>query len=182
MGKKKGYYPVSTWIFQEWITASGFKNSSEMHEHVSSEEEEFLRYTVYPMFYKCSFDDKYNSVFCFPLVSKTYGKKDPKYVIDNEYFTIVFFHFIDYFEGEDCWEVSFHVKNHKYCDEKIKEFKYWYAIHYDNLYADLKGMPKRFVFPRLDLYDSEVNDFCIEFWNAGKDFMLFKLFDLLRIF
>ena len=183
MSKKKRYNPVSTTDFQGWITASGFNNPDEMHEVLSRDQERFLRYTIYPMFYRPSRDNKYKSEFSFPLVNKTYSTRNsPKYVIDNEYFTIVFFYYVDFFEGEDCWEVSFHIKDHDYCDIPIQDFKEWYMRHYDRLFCDMNDMPERFEFPRLDLYSRDAEDFCIEFWNDGKDCMLFKLFDLFRLF
>ena len=51
----------------------------------------------------------------------------------------------------------------------------------------MTGMPKEFRYPELNLYpelmgNKEVQDFCIEFWNRGRDCMLFKLLDLLRPF
>lgn len=182
MSRKK-YYPVSTMEFQGWITASGFKDPEEMHTILSRADERFLRYTIYPMFYRPNHEDKYNSEFCFPLVNKTYSTKTcPKFVIDTDYFTIIFLLHNDWFEGEDAWEVSVHIKDHEFCDIPIQDFKDWYRRHYNRIFCEMNEMPKRFVFPCLDLYSRDAEDFCIEFWNDGMDFMLFKLFDLLRIY
>ena len=181
--KKKGYYPVSTMDFQGWLTASGFKNPEQMHQILSREDERFLRYTIYPMFYRPSYQDKYKSEFSFPLVNKTYSKrKCPIFVIDTDYFTIVFLLHVDRFEGEDCWEVSFHIKDYNWCNDPIKEFKKWSLDHHRIVFCEMNEMPNRFIFPELDIFSEKTEDFCIEFWNEGKDFLLFKLFDLVRIF
>ena len=180
---KKSYYPVSTMDFQGWITASGFKSPEEMHETLSRADERFLRYTIYPMFYRPSSEDKFNSEFSFPLTNKTYSTRScPKFVIDNDHFTCVFLLHVDWFEGEECWEVSFHIKDHEWCDAPIQEFKDWYLDHYGRMFCEMNEMPKRFHFPELNLFSHKAEDFCIEFWNDGKDFLLFKLFDLVRIF
>ncbi len=158
-----------------------------MHKTLSRPDEIFLRYVVYPMFYGSGRDEKYKSEFDFPLTNKTYSTRNcPKFVIDNDYFTIVFLQHVDWFEGEECWEVSFHIRDHEWCDSPIQEFKHWYLDHYTgrsyDVYCEMNEMPKRFIFPRLNLFSRTAEDFCIEFWNEGKDFMLFKLFDLLRLF
>lgn len=169
--------------FQGWLTASKFKNPEQMHKTLSRKDEKFLRYVIYPMFYRPGYGEKYNSLFSFPLVNKTYStRKCPIFVIDNEYFTIVFLLHVDSFEGEDCWEVSLHIKDHNWCDERIKEFKKWYLYHYRIVFCEMNEMPNRFIFPELDIFSEKTEDFCIEFWNEGKEFMLFKLFDILRLF
>lgn len=80
----------------------------------------------------------------------------------------------------------------EYCDNRIAEFSRWYAKHYIyryarfwsdlTVYAEMAEMPKSFRFEKLDLNCDEAKDFCVEFWNEGKDFMLFKLMDCLRIY
>ena len=136
---------------------------------------------VYPMFYNDYDRKQFKTYIPFPLVLKDYSSKHPKYVIDNSYFTIVYFSY-DNYDDEMCWEVSVHIKDHSYCDKRVKEFKSWYARHYNRLFAEMENMPKCFLYPELNLYDAEAKDFCIEFWNEGRDFMLFKLFDLFRLF
>ena len=169
--------------FQGWITSSGFKNPDEMHKSLSHKNERFLRYTIYPMFYNTASPEERYNIFSFPLVNKTYStRKRPIFVIENNYYTIVFLLHIDWFEGEGCWEVSVHIKDSKWCDAKISEFKRWLRYYYPEMFCEMNEMPERFKFPKLDIFSSETEDFCIEFWNEGKEFMLFKLFDCLRTF
>lgn len=183
MGKKR-YYPVSTMEFQGWINASEFKSLDQMRESLSYSDERFLRYVIYPMFYYLRDEEHYNSEFCFPLISKTYStRKRPIFVIDNDYFTIVFLQHVDLYGEGDSWQVSFHVKDSEWCKQRILDFKKWYVNHYGSeLYCEMSEMPKRFIFPKLDLLSRTTEDFCIEFWNFGKEFMLFKFFDTIRIF
>lgn len=170
--------PISTMEYFDWVAAQKFKNSQEHHLYVSEEEQNFLQYVIYPMFYH---DSTFETPIPFPIVSKTYSTRYPKYVINNEHFTVFFFSY-DNYDDEKCWEVSVHIKDHEFCDIPIREFKSWYSDHYSTVYCEMEGMPKRFLYPKLNPYSKDVEDFCIEFWNYGRDFMLFKLLDLLRIY
>ena len=169
--------------YSQWYTQK-FKSFRELYQYVSDKEELFLQKVIYPMFYRDKHGETHLFKYTFPIVSKTYSTRNPKYVIDNEYFTIVFFSYIyaDEDTDEACWEVSMHIKDHLFCDIPIQEFKSWYEDHYQFVWAEMKGMPKRFCFPKLNLNSKEVDDFCIEFRNEERDFLLFKLFDLLRIY
>ena len=168
--------------YYSWVASQKFKNPKEHHLYVSYQEQDFLQKVIYPMFYQ---DTHFKTTYPFPLVLKDYSSRNPMYAIDTRFFTIVFFSF-GYLDGEMCWEVSVHVKDHDFCDEKILSFAKWYREHYIpdiRLYfIDMEKMPEEFLYPKLNFYSKEVQDFCIEFWNEGRDFMLFKLFDLLRLF
>lgn len=181
MSEQKKDSPLNIMEYYDWAVSQKFKDSEEHHKYVSHQEQDFLQNVVYPMFYKNCKVKQFKTYIPFPLVLKDYSTRYPKYVIDNDYFTIIFFTY-DNYDSEMCWEVSVHIKDHNFCDERIKEFKSWYAKHYDRLFAEMEEMPKRFMHPELKLYDDEVQDFCIEFWNDGRDFMLFKLMDLFRLF
>ena len=181
MSKQKKDSTLNIMEYYNWVAAQNFSGPQEHHKYVSKEEQDFLQYVVYPMFYKDLEQKQFKTSIPFPLVLKDYSSRHPKYVIDNNYFTIIFFSY-DNGDDEICWEVSVHIKNHSFCDERIKEFKSWYAKHYDRLFAEMAEMPECFLYPKLKPYDDEVQDFCIEFWNNGRDFILFKLLDLLRLF
>ena len=176
--------PISIMEYYDWVASQQFKDSKEHHQYVSQQEQDFLQYLIYPMFYRDNKEWQFGSPLPFPLVLKTYSTKKPKYVIDNEYFTCVFFSY-ENAEAEVCWEVSLHIKDHDFCDISIKDFKEWYKDHYWDFFPvfnDLKGMPKRFLYPDLDVNSKTVDDFCVEFWGFSRDFMFFKLLDLLRIY
>ena len=179
MSTKKENIPLSIIEYYDWVASQKFQNPEEHHKIVPRQEQDFLQDVVYPMFYKNN--DQFRTRFPFPLVLKDYSAQTPKYVIDNNFFTIIFFSY-DNWDDEKCWEVSVHIKDHDFCDEKVNEFKNWYLKHYDRLFAEMESMPKEFLYPKLSLCNEQVDDFCIEFWNKGKDFMLFKLFDLFRLF
>lgn len=181
MSKQKKGSLLNIMEYYDWVAAQKFKNPQEHHQYVSQKEQDFLQHVIYPMFYKGRKLDQFKTSIPFPLVLKDYSSRYPKYVIDNNYFTIIFFAYNGHYD-EMCWEVSVHIKDHSFCDERIKEFKYWYSKHYDRLYSEMAEMPKRFLHPELKVYDDEVQDFCIEFWNKERDFMLFKLLDLFRLF
>ena len=177
MSKQKKNIQLNIMEYFDWVAGQKFKDSQELHQYVSKEEQDFLQYVVYPMFYR----NQFKTSESFPLVLKDYSTKHPKYVIDNHYFTIIFFTYNNY-DDEMCWEVSFCIKDHNFCDERIKEFKFWYANYYGRVFSEMEAMPKRFLHPELELYDERVQDFCIEFWNNGRNFMFFKLLDLFRLF
>ena len=181
MSKQKKDSPLNIMEYYDWVAAQKFAGPEEHHKYVSKEEQDFLQYVVYPMFYKGRIPNGFKTSSPFPLVLKDYSSRHPKYVIDNNWFTIIFFSYNNY-DDEMCWEVSVHIKDHSVCDEWVKEFKSWYAEHYERLFAEMAEMPECFLYPKLKLYDDEVEDFCIEFWNNGRDFMLFKLLDLFRLF
>ncbi len=183
MFQTKNENPPNVMEYYDWIVAQGFKTQEEHHRYVSRQEQDFMQNVVYPMFYKEK--AHFKTPIPFPMVLKDYSSERLKYVINNAFFTIIFFSY-DNLDGEVCWEVSVHVKNHDFCDERILSFKKWFMQYYCNderVYSiQMEEMPKEFLFPRLDFYDDKVQDFCIEFWNSGRDFMLFKLLDLLRLF
>ena len=166
--------------YYDWVAAQKFKNPEEHHQYVSSQEQDFLQNTIYPMFY--SRITQFKTPFPFPMVLKDHSTRKPKYVIDNVFFTIVFFSY-DNLDGEMCWEVSVHIKDHSFCDAKLLSFERWYRRYYlgdPRLYSiEMKGMPEEYLYPKLNFCSEDVEDFCIEFWNNRRDFMLFKLLDLL---
>lgn len=181
MSKQKKDSPLNIMEYNDWVTAQNFEGPSEHHKYVSEQEQDFLQYVVYPMFYKGRELKRFKTSIPFPLVLKDYSSRHPKYVIDNNYFTIIFFSY-DNYDDEMCWEVSVHIKDHGFCDERVKEFKSWYDKHYERVFAEMAEMPECFLYPKLKLHDDEVQDFCIEFWNYEKDFIFFKLLDLFRLF
>lgn len=176
MPQKKNESPLSIMEYFDWVGAQKFKCPEEHHQYVSKQEQDFLQHVVYPMFYR---KENFKTSIPFPLILKNFSK--PKYVIDNEYFTIIFFSRRNY-DYERFWEVSVHVKDHDFCDKPITEFKSWYRKHYYRLFAEMVDMPEMFNYPQLNLYDNSVKDFCIEFWNDERDYLFFKLLDLLRLF
>lgn len=179
MSQKKKNNPLNVMEYYDWVATQGFKNSEEHHQYVPYQEQDFLQKIIYPMFYDYSIQRK--TCVPFPMVLKDHNSSTPIYVIDNNYFTIIFFSY-DNYDDEKSWEVSIHIKDHNFCDKRINEFKTWYRKHYKRLFAEMETMPKEFLYPKLELYGEEVQDFCIEFWNETRDFMLFKIMDLLRLF
>lgn len=189
MSNEKQPKPLNIMEYYDWVAAQKFQNPQEHHRYVSYQEQDFLQKVIYPMFYKKE-KTSFRTSLPFPLVLKDHSTRKPIYVIENEFLTIVFFSY-DNFDDEICWEVSVHVKDHEFCDKRLISFAQWFREHYvyDSIlyHIEMDGMPKDFLYPKLnffpELYQGKtVNDFCIEFWNSGRDFMLFKLFDLLRIF
>lgn len=176
--KQKGS-PPNIMEYHDWVVTRKFSNSEEQHRHITVEEEEFLQTTIYPMFYENN-DNQFKTYSPFPLILEDYSTKNPKYVIDNKYFTIVFFSYHN--DNETCWELSMHIKNHKYCDERIDEFKFWFSKHCNRVSADEKNMPEEYMYSKLNIYSHQIEDFYIEFWNEGRNYMMFKLMDALRLF
>lgn len=179
MCEEKKKESLNTMEYYEWVAQQKFENSKEHHQYVSYQEQDFLQKVIYPMFYH--YNTPFKTTIPFPLVLREHSSRKPKYIIDTNFFTIVFFSY-DNWDDEMCWEVSVHIKDHDFCDKRINEFKSWYSKYYERLFAEMKTMPEEFLYPKLNLYNMKVEDFCIEFWNNGRDFMLFKLFDLLRLF
>lgn len=183
MSQKKKENRLNIMEYYDWVAAQKFKNPEEHHQYVSHQEQDFLQNVIYPMFYNRH--TQFKTYIPFPMVLKDHSTRKPMYVIDNNFFTIIFFSY-DNWDDERCWEVSVHVKDHDFCDKRLLSFAKWYRRYciYDPrlYYIKMEGMPKEFLYPELNFYGKEVQDFCIEFWNNGRDFMLFKLFDILRLF
>ena len=176
--------PLNIMEYYDWVKSQRFRNTDEHHQYVPYQEQDFLQNVIYPMFYNSS--TQFETSIPFPMVLKNNSTKKPIYVIDNDFFTIVFFSY-DNNDDETCWKLSMHIKNHDFCDERIQSFRKWFAKYccfdirfYD--YGSIGGFPKEFTYHRLILIDDDVRDFGIEFWNKGRDFKLFKLLDLLRLF
>lgn len=178
--------------YYDWVAAQKFSGPSEHHQYVPKEEQDFLQRVIYPMFYDISIQNQFKTHVPFPLVLKENTRsKDPKYVIDNSHFTIIFFSDYQMYWYEDdaddlYWEVSVHIKDHRFCDKRIKEFKSWYTKSYHGRFVPNR---ERFVsfgedamYPKLNLYEDKVQDFSIRFLGIGMNFMLFKLMDILRLF
>lgn len=166
----------------DWVALQNFANSQEHHEVVSREEQEFLQYVIYPMFYKESRDSvRFKTYDPFPLIIRTSNPKDREYVIDTDYFTIAFFKY-DNYDDEEGWNVSVHIKDYGFCEEPVKAFKEWYGKYYATYGFYEKGVAGFYDFPALDPYSDTVEDFSIVFWNNHKDFLLFRMLDLFRLF
>ena len=171
--------------YYSWVGSQKFKNSEEHHRYISLQEQNFLQHVIYPMFY--SPDKKFKTPIPFPMVLRDFTSKMPIYVIDNDFFTIVFCS-INYLNRTSSWEVSVHIKDNSFCDEKIIAFAKWFKRHYipdPRLYfVNMTKMPSEFQYPKINPYLDlkKATDFSIEFWNYEKDFLLFKLCDQLRLF
>lgn len=177
---QKKEIPLNIMEFYDWYALQYSKNPDESHGYVTLQELNFMQQIIYPMFYNdCS---QFTSCEPFPLVLQDYSSISPKYVIDNSFFTIIFFSYNTYYY-EVCWEVSVHIKDILFCAEKIEEFSTWYRRHYaQRIFVELEDMPAEFKYSKLDPLGGPAKDFCIEFWNDTRDFMLFKLMDLFRLF
>ena len=177
--------PLKISEYSIWVAKQKFEDPKEHHKHVPIEEQEFLQTVIYPMFYFDPCRRKYKSIVPFPLVLTDYSTRYPIYVIDNQYYTIVFFSLNTNYNSS--WQISFHIKDHWFCDKRIKEFRKWYARYYCDSYRNVlksEEMPKRFKYPALDIANEvEVEkDFCIEFKNTGRHYKMFKFFDSFRLF
>lgn len=183
MSQKKKENQLNVMAYYEWLATQEFHNFQEHHRYVSYQEQAFLQQVIYLMF--SNHRTQFITPTSFPLVLKDYSTEKPMYVIDNNSLTIVFFSYNN-LDDEMCWEVSVHIKDHNFCDERLLSFAKWFRRYYISdprfYHIQMDGMPKEFLYPELKFYSKEVQDFCIEFWNTGRDFMLFKLFDLLRPF
>ena len=94
MSKQKKDSPLNIMEYNDWVTAQNFGGPCEHHKYVSEQEQDFqyiLQYVVYPMFYKGRELNQFKTSIPFPLVLKDYSSRHPKYVIDNNYFTFIFF-------------------------------------------------------------------------------------------
>ena len=183
MSKKKKENPLNVMEYRDWVVAQKFKNFEEHHMYVSYQEQDFLQNIIYPMFYEDT--TQFKTTIPFPLVLKDHSTRKPKYVVENNFYTIVFFSY-DNGDDEMCWEVSVHIKDHDFCNEKLLSFTRWFRRYYIDVpvlyYIEMAEMPKEFLYPNVNFHGEKAEDFCIEFWNKGRDFMLFKLLDLLRPF
>ncbi len=151
---------ISIMEYCEWIENQKFRDPIEHHKYVSVDDQEFLQYVIYPMFYQ-SRTKRVSLTYPFVLKEKK-DEKYPKYVINNDFFTIIFYN-----SGEKCWKVSFHIKNHFFCDKRINDFKAWYREHYSKAKRDNdKVIPGK--------------DISFEFWNESRNYLLFKLLDAFR--
>ena len=186
MAKQKKEKQLNIIEFPDWLTTQTFNSPDAYYRFTSTQKRKFLKNLIYPMFYKGEDLQQFKSGNPFPLVLKDYSASNPTYVIDTTYFTIVFF-LHDNYDDEMCWEVSFHIKDHEFCDERLHTFSDWFYTHYipdRRLYSiDMEEMPKDFLYPKLsNYYSTHYKDFCIEFWNEGRDAMLFKFLDMFRIY
>ena len=187
MVKPKRNDPLQIVEYYEWFLAQKFENPEVHAKYVPVEERNFLMDVIFPMFYDLYNLDSFKYKTCTPVpyVLKDFSSKKPKYVINNDKFTLIFFKYETY-SGKFCWEVSFHVKDHSYCDNRITSFKRWYFryywLYYGNMGMELAEMPRFFKYPRLKFGSTKVEDFCIEFWNSDRDVLLFELCNHLRFF
>ena len=105
--------------YYDWVNSQKFKNSKEHHRYVPYQEESLLQNIIYPMFYHQ--DATFKTPLPFPLVLKESTSKKPKYVINNSYFTIVFFsHDTD--DKKIGWKISICIKDHDFCDKRVNDF------------------------------------------------------------
>lgn len=183
MAKPKRGDPLQIVEYREWFHKY-WKPFAEVTEEFqaygTSGEREFLRDVIFPMFYDEEEIEK-RTANAFPYVLDNFSGKGPKYIIDNDRFTMIFFKYIR-LSGKWCWEVSFHVKDHEFCDRRIVDFKNWFFKHYFSIMPDMQldQMPRFFKYPRLGGVRTESKDFCVEFWNSYGDPLLFKLCDTFR--
>lgn len=85
MSKKKKDSSLNIMEYYDWVTVQNFEGPQEYHKYVSKEEQDFLQYVVYPMFYKNRTQKQFKTSIPFPLVLKDYSSRHPKYVIDSNY-------------------------------------------------------------------------------------------------
>ena len=184
MAKPKRNDPLQIVEYYEWSLAQKFENPEEHAKYVPAEERNFLMDVIFPMFYDLR-TIKTRTGLPVPYVLSDFSSKRPIYIVDNDYFTLIFFKYETY-SGKFCWEVSFHAKDHYFCDSRISNFKKWFYRYYWKYYRDmgmmLKEMPRIFKYPKLDFGSSVVKHFCIEFWNTERNVLLFELCNYLRFF
>ncbi|MBR3280321.1 MAG: hypothetical protein IKI57_00545 [Clostridia bacterium] len=163
--KKVEYYE-----FSPWVNSRRFKDADELRSFISREDERFLRGTIYPHFINRFVYKNFNSSIPLPLVLKEETKK-PKFIVDNDLFTMLFYKAKDRHHGSG-WVISFHIKEHWFCDERIKNFRKWLKKNHGNILMrnmSFKGMPSGFYYQKL--YQGSVKkdalekDFCIELFS-----------------
>ena len=170
--------------FDTWTGMWGFGSAAEINKYSPPQVRRWLQFSLYPMFYRLK--DKALNMYEFPKVLKTDGRY-PKYVIDTEYFTIVFLMRTEAKDVKQCWEVSVHIKDPVFCNEKLEGFKTWLFKYYSDMAIQQtpnSDMPKDFLCKNIWSFkaDEPIGDFSAQFWNEKKDDLLFKLFDTLRLY
>ncbi len=165
--------------YAEWYESKGFLNSNERRIYMKDTDMNILRSIIYPIAYDVK-KVKFKTDVPFPLILPTLDKY-PIYVIEKASFTLIFLSYENY-KGESCWEVSMHIKDHKYCDSRIKEFNknYYSGLSYYKKPIKMIGMPSRFTYPKLDISEeSSIQDFSIEFWGEENAILLLNFVELL---
>lgn len=154
--------------------------------HSVATEEDFLKEVIFPMFYNSAGME--NPDFYIYNFSCIMGTKhcSPIYSIDNRYMKIVFLTSCEHF-GTPVWEVSVHIKNHSYCDRRLKKFRRWFFKYYHEIsdvedYPVYDDMPLKFQYPGLKRNSEEVNDFTMYLCGTRGQYIFFELMNSLRLF
>ena len=162
---------VEYFEYSPWVTSRKFQDAEEMRRYISREDERFLRGSIYPHFINQFVYQKFNSSIPLPLVLKEENTKKPKFVVDNDLFTMLFYRAKNRRHGNG-WVISFHIKEHWFCDERIKNFRKWLKKNHGNILMrdmNFKGMPSGFCFQKLHAgtvkKDEPEKDFCIEIFS-----------------
>lgn len=135
---------------------------------------QFLKNHIYPKFYKESESISY--------IVGEYDEKMPVYGVKNEKLEMIFL--ADTEVADDvAWEVALKIKDHEFCDVRIREFRKWYREKYSYHNRDRKKfltailkIPKEYRSSVLDLYDQEEEkDFMMSFTGKGaqEKFLIF---------
>ena len=188
--------PIEYYEYYDWVNSREFESPKEHRKYISREDEGFVRTSIYPLFINQWVYSRFKSIIPLPLVLKEEHAKRPKFVVNNDLFTLLFYRSKNSF-GKG-WVVSFHIKEHGFCDERIEQFREWMKRNYgDILLREMyfKGMPQGFYHPQLKLAPLEENpennnvvfpakeqDFCIEFFDDASDTMLFNFCKSMKLF
>ena len=195
-GKKIEYYE-----YYDWVNSRKFRDPDEYRKYLSREDEHFVRNRIYSLFINRFVFSRFKSSIPLPLVFKEEHAKRPKFVVDNDLFTMLFYKSKRDPYGEG-WVISFHIKDHGFCDERIAQFREWLKQnHSDVLQRKMlfKGMPSGFSHPKLsseriekepykrgpviDILFGREKDFCIElFSNESSNSMLYAFCKYMKLY
>ena len=179
--------PIEFLEYSEWVTSKKFHDSTEHRKFITRETERFLQNHVYSAFYNPHLATFKRSI-PFPLVVKD-DSRYPKFIVDNDLFTTVFYTAQSRNHGRG-WVVSFHIKEHHFCDSRIRDFRKWLKKKYPNILTremKFEYMPKKFCYPKLQRGSVKKNsyeqDFCIELFSDEKcDELLLKFFECMKLY
>ena len=178
--------------FCDWHEAQCFGESDSFHE--VADEVEFLQNVIYPMYYKgIEANDipyiigNHNHWRDTTIISKY---ESPIYLIENENLKVIFLVNSNHISHTLIWEVSFLIKKHSFCDEKIIHFRNWYREYYQKNMSNcetfnvvVEELEKVHRYNGLTLYanlSKEEENFTISFEGKIAKFMFFELMNHFR--
>ena len=181
---------IEYYEYLPWVNSRKFQDVNEHRSFISREDEHFIRDTIYPFFINRFVYQRFESSIPLPLILKeSENIKKPKFIVDNDLFTLLFYRAKSRNHGKG-WVISFHIKEHWFCDPRIQDFRKWMKKNHNNIFSremTFKGMPSGFWYSKLDRgtvnKGEKEKDFCLElFSDELGDSLLYKFCDLMQLF